>query len=301
MICKKCGNEFPDGLKFCPNCGEPAEAPDRASDVLDDGFGAGLPPVEPVMPERAEMPEPDERPVPPPEKPAPPREKKARKPERLFSRLAIERNYLLVYILAGIFQSLFSLLATPLVGRLGATAISTYTVIQSPVSVVSLLIFGVTIGMMLISHRVKKASGANIVAMIGAILALVFELGMIFCCFFFGEGLLKIFISSSNEEVVKAGVTMYRWFGVGALVMTIVAAAMGFLFHWKRFWVYMLTHLASLVIAGILLILGAFAFKSPMPVALGYGALQAGLYLLAAVGFNVKGGKTTEMEEINHA
>ena len=141
----------------------------------------------------------------------------------------------------------------------------------------------------------------NHIEMIGAILALVFELGMIFCCFFFGEGLLKIFISSSNEEVVKAGVTMYRWFGVGALVMTIVAAAMGFLFHWKRFWVYMLTHLASLVIAGILLILGAFAFKSPMPVALGYGALQAGLYLLAAVGFNVKGGKTTEMEEINHA
>ena len=81
----------------------------------------------------------------------------------------------------------------------------------------------------------------------------------------------------------------------------LMIAAMGFLFHWKRFWVYMLTHLASLVIAGILLILGAFAFKSPMPVALGYGALQAGLYLLAAVGFNVKGGKTTEMEGINHA
>ena len=61
MKCTFCGYELPDGAKFCPNCGTPAEAP------LNDGYSQeeveGETPVSAEIPGSAEMSEPVEAPA----------------------------------------------------------------------------------------------------------------------------------------------------------------------------------------------------------------------------------------------
>ena len=258
MICRKCGAEVKEGLKFCTNCGEPADAP---------AMGAGSPP-----------------PMPP--------ESGRRKRERLYSRLEIERNYLLVYIIGGGFVSVFSLFAPRFLAQFGSAFVSAYAIASSPLSFASLPVFAVTIILMMIGHRVKRTGGSNFVTMIGAIAALGLELLFVFSCFFFGNALMSLYTVS--DEVTAIGMGVLRWTGIGALIFTVIAAALGFLFHWKRFWVYMLTHTAVFTIAFLLLLFGAAAIHKPMFVPLTAGMMQAGIVMIPAVGFNVKGGETAD-------
>ncbi len=266
MICKKCGAEVADGLKFCTNCGEPLGEP------------------EPMGPEGY--------------RPMPGEHTKKRRAERLLSRFEIERNYLLVYIIGGFVLSFYNTVASIVAARLGETVlIAAHSVLASPVSFINIPIFIITVVFMVIAHQLKGKGGGNFIAMIGAIAALAVELLFVFSCFFFGKQILAMF--NTAEAVVEMGISLLRWIGIGMLIFTLIAGALGFLFHWKRFWVYLLTHAGVLVISVGLLLLGGLVFKSQAFLGLTRGMIQAGIVLIPAVGFNVQGGRTLETE-MNH-
>ena len=51
MFCSKCGNQVPDGVRFCPSCGNPMEATAQGGPVRPEGVPAyGAPAPQPVTP-----------------------------------------------------------------------------------------------------------------------------------------------------------------------------------------------------------------------------------------------------------
>ncbi|MBR6323186.1 MAG: hypothetical protein IKR59_09965 [Lachnospiraceae bacterium] len=275
MICSNCGFDVNEELKFCPNCGNPMG---DAAETEENG-----------VPESAEKTD-------HPEAPGADAEPKKKKTERLLSKLEIERNYLLVYILGGFFINVFNMFAAwQAVPRLDITGMAANNCIQNLASFSGLPIFAVTVIFMLLGHWLKGKSGGNFMTMIGVLSAIAVELLMIFVCFFFGGKAMGIY--STDEAVVKAGITMLRWTGVGALIFTLVGGVIGFLFHWKRFWVNFFIMAAVLVLSAGLMLLGSVAMKKPMFLSFTRGMLQAGIILLPAIGFNVQGGKTIETEQ----
>ncbi len=255
-------------------------------------------------------------PAPPQEKPKPEGSgKKAQDAEKksvlrdrkAFPKLIIERNYLLSYVLGGVFFSFFTYFSNVMISRLGATLQSSssiavqvtaiFSVSLSLMNSLNLLIFGVTIGAMLLSHIVKKKTGAHIISMIGVIAAAAIEILWIFLCLALGNKLLGIYLRTSDEALARTAVVLFRRIGIGALIMTLVSAVLGFIFHWKRCWIYLAADLAVVIIAMIVVLFGAFVFRKPGPIAVGLGLVQAGIYLFPAIGFNVLGGKTAETEQ----
>ena len=303
----------PDVLPDVPKEPEPVyEAPEQPSpqgfpDIPDRPDGdpsIGLAPgpvpsaaAEAVKADIEKEPVPVEKPgkEPKPEKePKPQKEPKPKKNE-LFSHLQIERDYLLIYVIGGVFLGLFTYMVVLSAAASGVEYVAAASIISGPVSTVNLIIFGVSLIAMMVSHTITKQTAANIVTMIGVILAILIEIVVIVCCLGFPEAVMTIY--TRDTAIVSVGSRLLLAGGIGALIATIAAGVLGFMFHWKHFWIYILCEAGALVIAAGLMFLGVFALKSPVLIGFSIGLLQGCVSLLPAIGFNVLGGRTLERAE----